>query len=231
VDAFKKAYACDPVSAFGSVVGLNREVGADVAEALAETGRFLEAVIAPGFDEEAVRVLTEKPSWAKSVRLLEVGQLKSPAAEWSLKSVSGGYLLQELDRGFPELAELKTVTKRPPSEAETIDLKTAWKFCRHVKSNTIVLLKDGALVGVGAGQMSRVDSAMIAARKAGERSRGSVLASDAFFPFRDGVDVAAKAGATAIVQPGGSKRDDEVIAACDEHGMAMVLTGRRHFRH
>ncbi len=231
VDAFKKGYACDPVSAFGSVVGLNGRVTADLAEALAETGRFLEAVIAPGFDEEAVRILTKKPSWAKSVRLLATGEFKDAAAQWGMKSVSGGYLLQEIDRGFPELDGLKTVTRRKPSESELADLKVAWKFCKHVKSNTITLLKDGALVGVGAGQMSRVDSVVIAARKAGERSKGSVLASDAFFPFRDGVDAAAKAGATAIIQPGGSKRDDEVVAACEEHAIAMVLSGRRHFRH
>ena len=178
-----------------------------------------------------MRILTKKPSWAKSVRLLDTGQFRDVAAEWSLKSVSGGFLLQDLDRTFPELDGLKAVTKRRPSDAELADLKVAWKLCKHVKSNTIVLAKDGALVGVGAGQMSRVDSAMIAARKAGERSKGTVLASDAFFPFRDGVDVAAKAGAVAIIQPGGSRRDDEVIAACDEHGMAMVCTGRRHFRH
>ena len=230
-DAFKKAYECDPVSAFGSVVGLNRRVEANLARVLAETGQFLEAVIAPEFDGEAVRILTEKSSWAKSVRLLEAGEFKDAAGEWSVKSVSGGYLLQEIDRGFTELDGLRAVTKRQPNEAELAELKVAWKFCKHVRSNAIALLKNGALVGVGAGQMSRVDSAMIAARKAGERSEGAVLASDAFFPFRDGVDVAAKAGVAAIIQPGGSKRDEDVIAACDGHGMAMVFTGRRHFRH
>jgi AICAR transformylase/IMP cyclohydrolase PurH len=194
----------------------------------------LECIIAPDFDEAAFQVLTTRPSWKKSVRLLRTGPLEARASRppgFDLRRVDVGLLVQSRDMGGDDFALARVVTKRAPTEEEMADLRFAWAVCKHVKSNAIVLAQGGMLVGVGAGQMSRVDSVHIAVHKAGDRSRGSVLASDAFFPFRDNVDEAARAGVRAIVQPGGSMRDADSILACDEHGIAMVFTGVRHFRH
>jgi phosphoribosylaminoimidazolecarboxamide formyltransferase/IMP cyclohydrolase len=230
-EAFHKAYEGDPVSAFGSIIGLNRVVDVATAERMCEPGRFIEAIIAPGYDEEAMKILTTRPKWKSNVRLMQVEFSASDRGAPDFRRVSGGLLVQDRD-DLPQLeAGWKVVTARTPSDREIADLKFAWAVCRHVKSNAIVFAKDGMLLGAGAGQMSRLDSSMIAAYKAGERSKGGVVASDAFFPFRDGIDAAAKAGIVAAIQPGGSKNDDEVIAACNEHGIAMIFTGQRHFRH
>ena len=233
VEAFKKAYEGDPLSAYGGVLGFNREVDEATAQQITEPNRFIECVIAPSYSEAAFHLLTTRPSWKKNVRLLRTGPIESGGAARSLdfRRVDGGLLVQTRDVEADDFAQAKVVTKRAPTEAEMTDLRFAWRVCKHVKSNAIVLAKGGMLVGVGAGQMSRVDSVHIATRKAGERVSGSVLASDAFFPFRDNVDEAARAGVTAIVQPGGSMRDQDSIQACDEHGLAMVFTGVRHFRH
>jgi phosphoribosylaminoimidazolecarboxamide formyltransferase / IMP cyclohydrolase len=231
-DAFQKAFDGDPLSAFGGILAFNRNLDEATALKLAEPNRFVECIIAPDFEPAAIEILTTKPTWRKNVRLLKSHALNAsePKAEsLDYRRVDGGVLVQYRDRGAS--SEWKPVTKRLPSEKERADLEFAWKVCKHVKSNAIVLAKDGMVIGVGAGQMSRVDSVQIAIRKAGERVKGAVLASDAFFPFRDNVDAAAAAGITAIVQPGGSQRDADSIAACDEHGLAMLFTGMRHFRH
>jgi phosphoribosylaminoimidazolecarboxamide formyltransferase/IMP cyclohydrolase len=226
-EAYLRARDGDPVSAFGGIVALNRPVDRAAAEAIGET--FLEAVIAPAFHAEAVAALGRK----KAVRLLETGPLgpagPRPGIDW--RRVRGGLLLQ--DRDAVDLVEddLKVVTVRRPTEREWEDLRFAWTVCRHVRSNAIVFARDRQVVGVGAGQPNRVESVRIAARVAGERARGAGMASEAFFPFADGVETAAAAGITAVMQPGGSKRDPEVIAAADAAGMAMVMTGIRHFRH
>jgi phosphoribosylaminoimidazolecarboxamide formyltransferase/IMP cyclohydrolase len=232
-EAFRKAYEGDPLSAYGGVLGFNREVDEATAQQITEPNRFVECVIAPSFSEAAFHVLTTRPSWKKSVRLLQTGSLEQDGRNRSLdyRRVDGGLLVQTRDVATADFDQLREVTKRSPSLQEVVDLRFAWTVCKHVKSNAIVLAKGGMLVGVGAGQMSRVDSVHLAARKAGERSHGAVLASDAFFPFRDNIDEAAKAGVSAIIQPGGSMRDQDSIQACDEHGMAMVFTGIRHFRH
>ena len=233
-EAFDKAYAGDPVSAFGSVLGFNRVLDAATAEKLCEPNRFIEAIIAPGFDDDAFEMLTTRPKWKKNVRLMQCASGsagESAATASDFRRISGGLLTQDRDNQPDQTDEWKCVTDREPTAEERADLEFAWQVCKHVKSNAILFAKGGSVVGVGAGQMSRLDSAFIAAHKAGERSQGSVVASDAFFPFRDGVDEAAKAGVTAVIQPGGSRRDDEVIAACNEHGIAMLFTGRRHFRH
>jgi len=230
--AFLQAYAGDPVSAFGSILAFNRDVDAATAEALAEPGRFIEAIIAPGYAPDALEILRTKPKWKNNVRLLACPGLAAPAvAALDFRRIAGGLLVQDRDDQPDPETEYRVVTERQPSPTELRDLKFAWKVCRHVKSNAIVLAKEGMLLGAGAGQMSRVDSSMIAAHKAGERSSGSVIASDAFFPFRDGIDAAAKAGVRAAIQPGGSRNDEEVIQACNEHQIAMIFTGRRHFRH
>jgi len=227
VDAFKKARECDPVSAYGGVIGFNRAVTGETAREVA--GTFFEAIIAPSFDKDARKVLSAKAN----LRVLETGG----AFRWSgrtsseMKKVSGGLLLQTADRHALDPKDLRVVTKRRPTDDELEALLFAWKVCKHVKSNAIVYAMKDRTVGVGAGQMSRVDSAKIAVMKAQYPTHGTVVASDAFFPFRDGLDVAAAAGATAAIQPGGSVRDAEVISAADEHGMAMVFTGVRHFRH
>jgi phosphoribosylaminoimidazolecarboxamide formyltransferase/IMP cyclohydrolase len=233
VEAFQKAYEGDPLSAYGGVLGFNREVDEATARQVTEPNRFIECVIAPSYSEAAFRLLTTRPSWKKNVRLLRTGPIRAAAEARSLdfRRVDGGLLVQTRDVEADDFAQAKAVTKRAPTEAETADLRFAWKVCKHVKSNAIVLARAGMVVGVGAGQMSRVDSVHIAARKAAERVHGAVLASDAFFPFRDNVDEAARAGVTAIVQPGGSMRDQDSIQACDEQGLAMVFTGVRHFRH
>jgi phosphoribosylaminoimidazolecarboxamide formyltransferase/IMP cyclohydrolase len=233
-EAFSKAYEGDPLSAYGGILGFNRVVDMDTAMQISEPNRFVECIIAPDFEPAAFEVLTTRPSWKKSVRLLRAGPLevragRTPGPDY--RRVDGGLLVQMRDEGSNDFAALKVVTKRPPTEKEMEDLRFAWLVCKHVKSNAIVLARGGMVVGVGAGQMSRVDSVHMAVRKAGDRSRGAVLASDAFFPFRDNVDEAAKAGVTALVQPGGSMRDADSVAACDEHQLAMVFTGVRHFRH
>ncbi len=234
-EAFELAYEGDPVSAFGGIVGLNRPVDLETAKRMAAPGRFLEAIIAPGFDSDAFSWLTTKPTWKASVRLVELGSSIGPATSrpigWDLRRVEGGLLVQTWDEMEADPASGRVATKRAPSDEERGALGFAWRVCQAVKSNAIVLARGRQLVGVGAGQMSRLDSVRIAVEKAGERAKGAVLASDAFFPFRDGPDLAAAAGVTAIIQPGGSRRDDETLAACDEHDLAMILTGRRHFRH
>ena len=230
-EAFEKAYQGDPVSAFGSIIGLNRSVDAATADRLCEPGRFIEAVIAPGYDDEAFKILTTRPKWKKNVRLMQVAFSGAGRGAADYRRVSGGLLVQDRDDFPQDDTEWNVRTERAPTSEEADDLRFAWSVCRHVKSNAIVFAKDGMLLGAGAGQMSRLDSSFIAARKAGERAAGGVLASDAFFPFRDGVDEAAKAGIRAIIQPGGSRNDDAVIVACNEHNMAMIFTDRRHFRH
>jgi phosphoribosylaminoimidazolecarboxamide formyltransferase/IMP cyclohydrolase len=234
--AWQAAHDCDRTSAFGGVVALNRPLDRDTAEAIAAI--FTEVVIAPGADAEARAVFARKPN----LRLLLIAGLPDPAAPGlAFRQVAGGFLVQERDNGRIDPARLRIVTRRRPTAAEMSDLLFAWTVAKHVKSNAIVYAKDGATVGIGAGQMSRVDSTRIAARKAGEMAatlglqvpptRGAVLASDAFFPFADGLLAAAEAGAVAVIQPGGSLRDEEVIAAADAAGIAMVFTGMRHFRH
>jgi phosphoribosylaminoimidazolecarboxamide formyltransferase/IMP cyclohydrolase len=221
-EAYKRALECDPVSAFGGVIGVNRPIDLAAAEEMHKL--FLEVIAAPGFDEAA----KEKFASKKNLRLVEV----VPANQkWILKNVSGGMLVQDADVRPLQDSDLRVVTRRPPTPEETRALLFAWKVCKHVKSNAIVYARDGQTVGVGAGQMSRVDSAKIGAMKAQLPLKGTVAASDAFFPFPDGVEEIAKAGATAIIQPGGSQRDPEVIEAADRLGLAMLFTGVRHFRH
>lgn len=229
-DAFRAAWDGDPQSAFGGILAFNRPVDDDTAAALMDpkAKRFIECVIAPDYDPPALDALKK---WKENVRLLKTGPLTGGPQGLDYRRVDGGLLVQTRDVGADDLSEWKVVTKRQPTQAERDALWFAWLVCKHVKSNAIVLAKDTQVVGVGAGQMSRVDSVQIAIRKAGERVKGSVLASDAFFPFRDNVDTAAAAGVTAIVQPGGSQKDADSITACDEHGIAMMFTGVRHFRH
>jgi len=236
IDAYRRAYDCDRTSAFGGIVALNRPLDAETAEEICKI--FTEVVIAPGADDGARKIFAAK----KNLRLLTTDALPDPMVPvLSFRQVAGGFLVQDKDTGHVAPADLKVVTKRAPTEAELRDLMFAWTVAKHVKSNAIIYVKDGATVGVGAGQMSRVDSTRIAALKARDMAeamglpapltRGSAVASDAFFPFADGLITAAEAGATAIIQPGGSMRDAEVIAAADELGLAMVFTGQRHFRH
>ncbi len=236
LEAYLAALRCDPVSAFGGIVALNQKLTGPVAEKIVET--FTEVVIAPGADDAAKEVFAAK----KNLRLLIAGGVPDPQTSgMTIKPLAGGFLLQSRDAKITRPEDLKVVTKRQPTEAELADMLFAFKVAKHVKSNAIVYAKDGATVGIGAGQMSRLDSSRIAARKsedaaqacgAGEPlAKGSVVASDAFFPFADGLLSAAEAGATAVIQPGGSMRDEEVIAAADEAGLAMVYTGVRHFRH
>lgn len=236
VTAYQKALACDSTSAFGGIIALNRTLDAETARAI--TGIFTEVIIAPDASEDAIALIAGR----KNLRLLLAGGLPDPrAGGLTAKTVAGGLLVQSRDNGVIDDMALKAVTKRAPTEAELRDLRFAFRVAKHVKSNTIVYAKDSATVGIGAGQMSRVDSARIAARKALDAAhelklaepltKGSVVASDAFFPFADGMLACIEAGATAVIQPGGSMRDDEVIKAADEHGIAMVFTGVRHFRH
>jgi phosphoribosylaminoimidazolecarboxamide formyltransferase/IMP cyclohydrolase len=231
VEATRRAFAGDPASAFGSVIGFNRPVDEATAEFLASPGLFVEAIVAPGFAPAAVEVLTTKPKWKSNVRLMEVGDLASPPAALHLRHVDGGLLVQDADVQADESETWEVVTEHAPTDAQWNELKFAWAVMRHVKSNAIVLCKDRMLCGAGAGQMSRVDSVEIAIEKAGERASGCVLASDAFFPFADSIQRAAAAGVAAIIQPGGSRKDDEVIAACNEHKLPMIFTHRRHFKH
>ncbi|MFW5830170.1 MAG: bifunctional phosphoribosylaminoimidazolecarboxamide formyltransferase/IMP cyclohydrolase, partial [Planctomycetota bacterium] len=230
--AFRKAYDGDPLAAFGSIIAVNRELDVATARALAEPGRFVEAIIAPSYAAEALHILTTEPKWKANVRLLRMGAISAvPSDARYLKNVLGGLLVQEYDTRGWEPDQLQVVSKRAPTAEELKDLAFAWPLVKHLKSNAICLVKDGMLVGAGAGQMSRVTSSFLAAHLAGDRASGSVLASDAFFPFPDGVEEAAKVGVTAIVQPGGSKGDAAVIAAADAHDISMVFTGCRHFRH
>lgn len=235
-EAYGRAYDCDRTSAFGGIVALNQPLDAETAEKIIEI--FTEVVIAPGASDEAKAIFATK----KNLRLLTTAGLPDARSKGlAFKQVAGGFLVQDRDAGFVTHADLKVVTKRAPTDAELADLLFAWKVAKHVKSNAIIYVKGGATVGVGAGQMSRIDSTRIAARKSQDMAealglstpltQGSVVASDAFFPFADGLIAAAEAGATAIIQPGGSMRDDEVIAAADAAGLAMVFTGQRHFRH
>jgi phosphoribosylaminoimidazolecarboxamide formyltransferase/IMP cyclohydrolase len=236
LDAYRKALACDPVSAFGGIVALNRPLDANAARAITEI--FTEVIIAPDASAEAIAIVGAK----KNLRLLLAGGLPDPrAVGTTAKTVSGGLLVQSRDNAIVDDMDLRPMTRRAPTNAELRDLRFAFRVAKHVKSNTIVYAKDSATVGIGAGQMSRVDAARIAVRKAEDAAKsaglkepatkGSVVASDAFFPFADGLLVAIEAGATAVIQPGGSVRDDEVIRAADDHGIAMVFTGTRHFRH
>jgi phosphoribosylaminoimidazolecarboxamide formyltransferase/IMP cyclohydrolase len=230
-EAFRRAFEGDPLSAYGGVISFNRVLDEATAMQMTEPNRFVECVIAPDYTKEAFGILTTRPTWKKNVRLLRTGPLEGRPAGLDFRRVDGGLLVQGRDLSGDDFSSAKVVTKRPPTEPEMADLRFAWLVCKHVKSNAIVLAKGGMVLGVGAGQMSRVDSTHLAVRKAGQRSTGSVLASDAFFPFRDNIDEAAKAGVTAVVQPGGSMRDADSIAACDEAGLAMICTGVRHFRH
>jgi phosphoribosylaminoimidazolecarboxamide formyltransferase/IMP cyclohydrolase len=224
--AYRRAMETDPVSAFGGIVAMNRPVGRKAAEELA--GTFLEVIIAPVFDEEAKAVLSSK----KNIRLLEIPSSSGAGTSgYDFRRVVGGLLVQDRDMDEFDIRKAPIVTKRTPSAEEYQSLDFAWRIVKHVKSNAIVIAAKDQLVGVGAGQMSRVDSVRIAAMKAIIPTKGCVLASDAFFPFRDGIDMAAEAGVTAVIQPGGSLRDEEVIKAADEHGMTMIFTGIRHFKH
>jgi phosphoribosylaminoimidazolecarboxamide formyltransferase/IMP cyclohydrolase len=232
--AYETALACDPMSAFGAVIALNGSVDRTLAERLHQN--FIEVLITPGFDEEALDVLKQK----EAIRLLEDTERRDyDGRERDVKRVRGGLLVQEPDRVDEARSAMEVATEAEPAEGQWSDLLFAWKVCRHVRSNAIVIARDGGTLGIGAGQMSRVDSVRIAIDKAREARgdeaegllRGSVVASDAFFPFPDGPQMAIDAGATAFIQPGGSVRDNEVVAACDEAGVAMVMTGRRHFRH
>jgi phosphoribosylaminoimidazolecarboxamide formyltransferase / IMP cyclohydrolase len=227
--AYERAYQTDPTSAFGGIIAFNRELDANTAEAIVSR-QFVEVIIAPSISSAAAQIVSAKPN----VRLLQSGQWHATTTGFDFKRVNGGLLVQDRDQGKVGLADLTIVTKRQPSEQELRDLLFCWKVAKYVKSNAIVYVKDSMTIGVGAGQMSRVYSAKVAGIKAADENlevKGSVMASDAFFPFRDGIDAAAVAGITAVIQPGGSMRDAEVIAAADEHGMAMVFTGMRHFRH
>ena len=230
LDAYQRALACDPVSAFGSIIGFNREVDAAAAEAIGAL--FVEAVIAPGYRTEALEIFSRK----KNLRIMEMGQAKEEpkrfsGEEFDFRKISGGFLVQDRDQHWIRQEDLKVVTRRAPSEEEIKDLLFAWNVCKHVKSNAIVFARHAQVVGVGAGQMSRVDSVRLAARKAQLPLGECVMASDAFFPFRDGLEEAAGVGVKAVIQPGGSVRDEEVIAAADEFGVTMMFTGIRHFKH
>jgi len=235
-EAYRSAFNCDQTSAFGGIIALNQPLDGPTAKLISEI--FTEVVIAPGADEAAKAVFAAK----KNLRLLTTARLPDPkTSSLTVRQVSGGFLVQDKDNGYVDRSDLKVVTKREPTQTELDDLFFAWTVAKHVKSNAIVYVKAGATVGIGAGQMSRIDSTRIAARKSADMAdvlglnepttKGSVVASDAFFPFPDGLLAAAQAGATAVIQPGGSLRDDEVIRAADEAGLAMVFTGMRHFRH
>ncbi|ENU5816026.1 bifunctional phosphoribosylaminoimidazolecarboxamide formyltransferase/IMP cyclohydrolase [Vibrio fluvialis] len=229
LEAYNRAYQTDPTSAFGGIIAFNRELDAATAAAIVER-QFVEVIIAPSVSAEAIDVVAAK----KNVRLLECGEWHSKTTGFDVKRVNGGLLVQDRDQGMVTLSDLKVVSQRQPTEEELKDALFCWKVAKYVKSNAIVYAKGDMTIGVGAGQMSRVYSAKIAGIKAADEGlevAGSVMASDAFFPFRDGIDAAAEAGIKCVIQPGGSMRDDEVIAAADEHGMAMIFTGMRHFRH
>ena len=224
-EAYESALACDPASAFGSIVGFNRQVDGETAEAMRSL--FVEAVIAPDYEPEALEIFGKK----KNLRVLEMGEEAAGGMDYEVKTLSGGFLLQDKDLHLTREKDLQVVTQRAPSQQEIQDLLFGWTVCKHVKSNAIVFALDRRTVGIGAGQMSRVDSVRLAATKAQTGLDKSVMASDAFFPFGDAVEEAARAGVKAVIQPGGSVRDDEVIKVADEHELAMVFTGIRHFKH
>jgi len=233
-DAFAKAYSTDTVSAFGCILSLNRKVDVPTAEAITEPGHFVEAIAAPGFDDKAIEILTTKRGWGKDLRLLKLDSLGDTTIKKGIKDfrgVVGGVLVQDKDMNSGDKDQLKVVTKKAPTDDEIDELLFAWKVCKHAKSNAIIFTKDKMVIGVGAGQMSRVDSTNIAISKSGGRTAGTVMASDAFFPFPDCIDIAAKVGITAIIQPGGSKKDQESIDVANKHGIAMVFSGERHFKH
>ncbi len=231
-EAFAKAREGDPISAFGGILAVNQSIDADTANLITGKNTFFEAVIAPGYSDEAYVILTTKKQWCQNLILLRSQPASgTEEAEYDFKRVSGGLLVQTADTAMLKPSETQTASERQATAAEMSDLMLAWKLVKHVKSNAIVLVKDRQLVGVGAGQMNRVQSVRLAVTQAGEKAKGAVLASDAFFPFPDGPETALLAGVTAIIQPGGSKKDDEAIAIADQYGAAMVLTGRRHFRH
>ncbi|KAF0133164.1 MAG: phosphoribosylaminoimidazolecarboxamide formyltransferase / IMP cyclohydrolase [Candidatus Saganbacteria bacterium] len=225
VEAYKKAYECDKVSAFGGIIAVNREVDVNLAKAIGDL--FIEAIIAPEYDQEALDLLKKK----KNLRIMKLELMGPKHSVLDYKRISGGFLIQDADAAQLGINEIKTVTEKEPTLGQMDDLFFAWGICKYVKSNAIIFVKEGAAVGIGAGQMSRIDSTEIAAKKAGEKTKGAVMSSDAFFPFRDNVDLAAKIGISAIIQPGGSIKDDDSIKAANEHGIPMVFTGRRHFRH
>lgn len=231
LEAVQKGMDGDPLSAFGSVIGVNRTLDVATAEYLSTPGLFIEAIVAPDFEAAAVGVLTTKPKWRKNVRLMQVGRIETSRIGTGYRFIDGGMLLQDSDTGIDPESEWEIVTDVEPDDETMDELRFGWEIVRHVKSNAITISKDLALLGCGAGQMSRVDSVEISIDKAGDRCDGAILASDAFFPFPDSIDRAAEAGIVAVIQPGGSKKDEEVIAACNEHGIAMVMTGRRHFKH
>ncbi len=227
--AISNAMAGDPVSAFGSILAFNRSVDLATAEVLAEPGLFVEAIVAPAFEQAALELLTTRPKWKSNVRLMELGDIQVDSSCIELRQVSGGMLVQSRDQITDD--DWKVVTDVALDDGLQRELKFAWEIVRHIKSNAIAICRDQSLVGAGAGQMSRVDSVEIAINKAGERTQGAVLSSDAFFPFPDSIHKAAEAGIAAIIQPGGSKKDPDVIAACNECGIPMVFTGNRHFKH
>ncbi|MDH5641425.1 MAG: bifunctional phosphoribosylaminoimidazolecarboxamide formyltransferase/IMP cyclohydrolase, partial [Nitrospira sp.] len=232
-EAFARAYDCDPLSAFGGIVGLNREFDLATAEQCLAGDKFLEAVIAPGFAEDAVEALVEKSKkkWRKSIRLVEVASVSRERSQTELRSVSGGVLMQDLDDQRIDAGEIKVVTERIPDDRLMRELMFGWTLIKHYKSNAIAITNHEALLGYGAGQTSRVDATEHALMRAGDKAKGAVLSSDAFFPFPDSIEKAAAAGVEAVIQPGGSRNDDAVIEACNKAGIAMVFTGMRHFRH
>ncbi|MCL5283682.1 MAG: bifunctional phosphoribosylaminoimidazolecarboxamide formyltransferase/IMP cyclohydrolase, partial [Armatimonadetes bacterium] len=233
-EAFQRAREGDPVSAFGGILAVNRTLDTATAEFITGKNTFFEAIIAPGYEPAALPILTEKKKWGANLRLMEVASLQ----EWDgshepvdLKRVTGGLLAQDPDHHVLTASDLKMVTQRPPTDEEIAELLFAWKVVKHVRSNAIVFTKNRQVIGVGAGQMNRVQSVRLAVGQAGEKAKSAVMASDAFFPFPDGPEVAAVAGITAIIQPGGSVKDAETIEVADRHGIAMVFTGIRHFLH
>ena len=234
-EAFAKARDADPEARFGGIIALNRTVDEATAQEIITEGSFYEAVIAPDYDSKALDMISSRKGWGASIRILSLGgalePVSSKAGEVVIKSITGGLLVQTADALVEDRNEWQVVTKREPTEREWSDLMFAWRVVKHVKSNAIVLARDGVTVGIGAGQMNRAISVKIAVEHAGEKARGAALASDAFFPHPDGPEYAAKAGVTAIIQPGGSKRDEDVIAVANEYDIAMVFTGARHFRH
>ena len=234
LEAFTKAYEGDPLSAYGGIIAFNRSLTEDVARTIATKDKFFEVIVAPGYEGESLGILQTGAKWGAKVRILEVDELEKVTPlddddERELRWIRGGMLVQQRDASVD--VEFVTATQRAPTKEEAADLRLAWELCRHVTSNAIVFCRDQQLVGTGAGQMSRVDSVHLASRKAGGRSKGAVMASDAFFPFADGIEAAHEAGITAVIQPGGSIRDKDVVAACDAMNIAMLMTGRRHFRH
>ncbi|MGI9518313.1 MAG: bifunctional phosphoribosylaminoimidazolecarboxamide formyltransferase/IMP cyclohydrolase [Pirellulaceae bacterium] len=230
-NVFQRAFAGDPVSAFGSIVATNREVDETTADFLATGNFFVESIVAPGFSTSAVEILTIKPKWKKNVRLVVCDLVDADSPRLDMRRVHGGFLIQQADDLLVESSNWRNATELEISDELIGELAFAWNMVRFVKSNAIVLGQQRALCGVGAGQMSRVDAVRIAINKAGDRARGSVLASDAFFPFPDSIEIAAEAGIAAVIQPGGSVKDDEVVAVASEHGIPMLITGRRHFLH